>query len=695
MLCDPHYIVSDDTLPAANQFSSRICSPVCSGSDTVSYMEPAASTLPDLATSHLDSHSTVLCSHERVDDLSAPAVHDNDANKCSNIILPGYKDGAFSRGNSYEAVMFCPDLDTLGVSLRYAGERHTIGGLPTQMNLAGWEHELCYESDSALRDYLYFGIHDGFIIVDPAADIPTYDCPNYISHDSGESYTYVNGLISQELLDHKYIKTSLKPHCIHAIGTVPKADGKFRPITDCKRPVGYSINNYMSTTCETFSYKSIDDVCNIIYPGCYMATVDISSAYRSISINPSQWKYQGVRWILNGSEELLFDVRVCFGVRNAPYLFTQISNFITRCMARRGYCDMVNYLDDFLVLGDSFSSCQEAQMTLISILISLGFEIAWKKCSSPSTTTQYLGIDFDSLSMQISLPSVKMHKLHTELEFFKNRTRATKTQLQRLCGVLAHCSKVIRGGRTFSRRIIDLLSGLPDGNPRITLSSEFRLDLLWWIEFSKEFNGVACLISYNFGDGPSIHTDSSFSGYGLVSGSHWMAGYFGRSDLPAGHNLLDPLHSHWVNYDLDIMNINVLELFPVLLATRSFAHDWSNQHVVCYSDNTQVVSCVNRGTSSNVHCMSMLREIFWFSAMYNFHITCRHVRGVDNYLPDLLSRISRGSDLSVISDFPLCCSGSQRPGSGSVGCDWCGVGPEYKGHKELPVEKVHDVLCGQ
>ena len=610
------------------------------------------------------------------DESYLPAVYDNSCSSedVSYSTNQTYFCEGLPDGNNYDPTSCCPYLKTLPMSSVVATKPHTVGGVYSQMNLVSWEHELSYETDRDLHSYLYYGVRDGFIIVDPDAEIPSYDCPNYIVAGSGDAYAFVDKLINQELMEEKYIRAPVRPHCIHAIGAVAKADGKFRPITDCKRPLGSSINNYMSKTCDTFSYKSVDDVCNMLYPNCYMASVDISSAYRSISVHPSQWKYQGVRWPIDGSDELLFDVRICFGARSAPYLFTQISNFITRCMARRGYYHMVNYLDDFLVLGDSFESCQEAQLTLISILISLGFGIAWKKCSSPSTLTQYLGINFDSVSMQISLPPHKVEKLHSELAFFTGRTRATKNQLQRLCGVLAHCSKVIRGGRTFSRRIIDLLSALPDGNPRISLSEEFHLDLSWWLEFSKMFNGVACLIKYNYGQGPSIHTDSSFSGFGVVSGVHWLAGYFSSLNLPYGCAVLDPSHGHWLNYELDVMNINVLELFPVLLAAREWGHTWSDQHIVCYSDNTQVVSCVNRGTSSNVHCMSMLREIFWYSALYNFHITCRHVRGVDNYLPDLLSRIRATSDLSSIAYSGLCCSESQRPGPRGFGRDRCCVG---------------------
>ena len=607
--------------------------------------------------------------------------------------LPGYTFEGGRHGDSYSPLYLCPDLSVLSWPDRLETSPHYIGDLKSQMRLDGWQHELAYETDNTLREYLFYGVRDGFFIVDLDSDIPTYDCPNYITPSSGDSYDFVDNLISEELASSKYIKASFIPHCIHAIGAVPKTQGKYRPITDCRRPLGESINNFMSTTCDTFSYMSVDDVCDMISPGCYMATVDISAAYRSVSINPSQWKYQGVRWDLDGDEELLFDVRVCFGIKSAPFLFTQISNFVTRCMRRRGFVKIVNYLDDFLVFGDSFNSCQEAQMTLIILLGSLGFEVAWKKCSSPSTSTQYLGIIFDSISMEMSLPSSKIHKLHSELLFFENKTRATKRQLQRLCGVLAHCSKVVKGGRTFSRRIIDLLSALPDGNPRISLSNEFKLDMRWWYDYSILFNGVACLVQHNYGQGPTFCTDSSFSGYGIIMGDDWHAGYFNRNDLPCGHNMLIPAHSHWVNYYLDEMNINVLELFPILLAARLHGHEWINQHVICFSDNTQVVSCINRGTSINPCSMGMLREIFWLSATHNFHLTCRHIRGEDNFLPDLLSRIQVSNSLSRLTLFNLCCSGLAPLGSGSIGDNRIGMGSQHEVHPKFPVETLHNLLC--
>ena len=99
-------------------------------------------------------------------------------------------------------------------------------------------------------------------------------------------------------------------------------------------------------------------------------------------------------------------------------------------MARRGYTKVTNYLDDLIVIGDTFESCQWVQKELIHLLISLSFHISLKKCSSPSTNTRYLDIDINSLDMTLSLPSDKLAKLHQGLDFFRGRRRATKRQLQ-------------------------------------------------------------------------------------------------------------------------------------------------------------------------------------------------------------------------------------------------------------------------
>ena len=207
-----------------------------------------------------------------------------------------------------------------------------------------------------------------------------------------------------------------KPHCVHALGAVPKSNGSYRPITDCRRPLFKSINNYMDTTFETFSYASTDQVCDMMSPGCYLATVDIASAYRSVSINPDQWTFQGIKWSIQGQTKYLYDVRLSFGLRCAPYIFTQLSDFVVRTMHRLGYQNVISYIDDFIVVEPTRERCASSQAMLFELLGSLGFEVSWSKCAAPSTRVRYLGIDFDSVDMTLSLPDDKLNKLFHELK---------------------------------------------------------------------------------------------------------------------------------------------------------------------------------------------------------------------------------------------------------------------------------------
>lgn len=509
-----------------------------------------------------------------------------------------------------------------------------VNKLGSQLNLPGWYHELYYENDSNLHDYLMFGVSNGFLIVDKEADIPRYECSNYHSVEKGPAHNFIDNLLKSELADGKYVIADTKPHCIHALGAVPKKEtGKWRPITDCKRPIGTSVNSYMSTTFREFTYTTVDNVIELIKPGYFMSSVDIASAYRSILIHPSNWKYQGICWNIDDVSRYLYDTHLCFGARCAPYLFTQVSNFILRCLKRRGFELCTVYLDDFLLIGRTKEECMQAKSTLISILRSLGFRIAWNKCVSPSQKITYLGVTFDSKEMTVSLPPSKMDRLHHEINFFMSMNRATKRQIQQLCGILAHCSKIVKGGRTFSHRIIDLLKGWPTTQKRIRLSDSFKYDLYWWHEFSRTFNGKKLMVSYNYGHGPSFFTDSCLAGYGMWSLSDWQAGYFNTSTTPDTSSLI-PEHFHWMNIHVDdansANNINVLELVPVWLSVKRNQHLWRDLHVLCFTDNQSVLQMINKGHSSNSNCMTMLRDIFWDCAKGNIHLTARYIPSKEN-----------------------------------------------------------------
>lgn len=123
----------------------------------------------------------------------------------------------------------------------------------------------------------------------------------------------MDAIISNELENGMLSEVSSKPHCIHALGAVPKPDGGMRPITDCSRPDGVNVNRHMNSLVQTFKFKSIDNVIDGLQCGDFMAVVDIKNAYRSVPINPDHSIYQGFRWKLDPEDEEKFyvDRRLC------------------------------------------------------------------------------------------------------------------------------------------------------------------------------------------------------------------------------------------------------------------------------------------------------------------------------------------------------------------------------------------------
>ena len=462
------------------------------------------------------------------------------------------------------------------------------------------------------------GIMHGFKLVDPGAEVGPYISDNYYSATVG-SREEMDVLIQSELAQGKLSVVHVKPECVHAMGAIRKPSGKIRNITDCSRPENLSINSYMEETFSSFSYKSVDTVTSLLDQGDFMAVTDISNAYRSIMIRPCDRTRQGLSWFIDGENVWLEDNCISFGTRAAPFIFSRITDAIVRYLERNGIRS-VNYLDDFIVLGSSESECTAAQLFLHQSLRNLGFYIAYPEVVSPSTKVTYLGVVIDWVNMQLSLPQEKLDKLQKELEFFSGRRRATKKQIQRLCGILGHCSTLVKGGRTFSHRVISLLKCFTQHRRYVTLNGAFRLDLLWWKEFSAQFNGEAKIISTKAQDRVVLQTDSSDQGYGAVWGSDWCAGTW-MSDLCSTNDL----HGHLVNSISDFADahISVKEMYPILVALQRWGPKWRDKKIDCMTDNTQVLHAINKGRSVNDLSMSLLRRIFWLTVMYNCHVRDR------------------------------------------------------------------------
>ena len=521
---------------------------------------------------------------------------------------------------------------------------HYLDGCQLQLKPCAFYREAYCRPDGVdpNADFICKGISSGFDIVDNVTP-HTYHCDNYSSILDEEFKAQMDANIQYELSRDKVSIADGTPHCIHALGAVRKSSGKLRPITDCKRPLGISINNHMHTTCFEFSYTHIDEVTDALTEGAFMAVLDIKSAYRSVNVNPLHRTYQGFQWEWEGVHTHFTDNCLCFGLKCAPWIFTQLTEFVVRGMISRGFHKCFGYLDDFLVMAPSYEECERALDTLSNLLSFLGFELALEKVIRPSQSVKYLGLQIDSVLMELSLPPEKLDKLCLLVNSFvsTSKTKASKHDLDSLCGVISHASKVVRGGRTFSRRLINLAKGITSRYEVVSLPDWFKSDLHWWSNFCRLFNGKAPIIDSKCLLSCPVETDSSMSGFGGVWRNDFVVGSW-SPDAVVHADILVPDY-HWADGPQFIRgdpDINLLELWPILVSVWRWGRAWTGCKVRFKSDNTQVVTMINTGRSRSICCMAWLRELFWLCFIYDLHLTAEYISTHDNIIADYLSRIT-------------------------------------------------------
>ena len=232
------------------------------------------------------------------------------------------------------------------------------------------------------------------------------------------------------------------------------------------------------------------------------------------------------------------------------------------------------------------------------------------------TSLTFLGVLLDTLSQTMSLPEVKLVALQAVSEGFLHRHRATKRQLQSLAGRLNWACRVVYGGRTFLCRILDAMNSMQSPSAKYKLTGDFYADLTWWIKFLSVFNGRHLFLDSK----PvlDVQTDACYDAAGAYFAGDWSYFHFG-SESPV----------------LSALHINHKETLAVVLAAERWAPQWVNRHVIIHSDSQAAVAIINKGSTCNSLIMGYLRRLFWLSAIFNFRITARYIKGCTMLLPML------------------------------------------------------------
>jgi hypothetical protein len=334
-----------------------------------------------------------------------------------------------------------------------------------------------------------------------------------------------------------------------------------------------------------------------------MAKVDIKAAYRHIPIDPYDWDKLAFRWPTDNDADMYLDGYLQFGMMNACEVFNRVGRALVRMMMRRGHKCIVVYVDDFIMVCENQAMAWYVYWTLRLLLRKLGFQVNPKphKCIPPCQALEFLGIELDSVSMKARLSESKLHATLALVRPALSSSSITRRNLDKLNGKLNWVCKVVYGGRTFVRRLIDTQWSVARPHHHIRISSSVRLDLQWWLDFLPQFHGQTELIPSRPSSLFDFSTDAS-SSYGY--GAFILGGYFSLTFVQAAALFEDaPVQS---------APIHIHELYVVLIVCCLYSAALPGQHLRIYFDKTIVVSAVNTGTAkgqTGAEMMGYLREI--------------------------------------------------------------------------------------
>lgn len=357
--------------------------------------------------------------------------------------------------------------------------------------------------------------------------------------------------------------TSLPWYHTSAFGVIPKKHkpGKWRLIVDLSAPEAHSVNDAIRKDICSLSYISIDNIAQTVFhlgKESLLAKADIKEAFRIIPVHPLDRLLLAMQW----KDQLFLDKALPFGLRSAPLIFTAVADAMEWIIRQLGVLHIFHYVDDFIFAGTPNSQdCGASMATALQTFNRLGVPIEPDKCEGPATTLTILGIEIDTSLMQLQLPEEKLGRLKESVTAWRRRKCCTKRDLLSLIGTLQHAAKVVRPGRSFIRRMIDLSTVRSHMNATLRLNREFRSDLEWWYQLATVWNGVSILspIRSLAPDGLVTSDASGSWGCGAFHEQHWFQLQWDQFSAP------------W--------HITSKELLPILIASAIWGKDWAGKTI--------------------------------------------------------------------------------------------------------------------
>ena len=182
---------------------------------------------------------------------------------------------------------------------------------------------------------------------------------------------------------------------------------------------------------------------DMVRKNCYMASIDLTDAYYSVPVATVDQKYlmfqfEGIRYKY-----------VCLpnGLSLAPRIFIKLMKPVLSSLRKKEH-QVMNYLDGFFLVGDTFEECKDAAIDSCDLLIKLGFSIHPDKSQFiPIQKIDHLGFTLDSTLMTLCLTDIKQQKIKTLIGESLQSKKLKIRQIAKILGSFKAALPAIKSGR--------------------------------------------------------------------------------------------------------------------------------------------------------------------------------------------------------------------------------------------------------
>lgn len=401
-----------------------------------------------------------------------------------------------------------------------------------------------------------------------------------------------------------------KGQFISSIFLISKPNGKKRLILNLKE-----LNKFL----ETIHFKMEDrtSVARTLFPNAYMANLDLKDAYFLIKVHNSHRKY--LRFIFN--DKIFEYTCIPFGLCSAPMVFTKLLKPVLHTLRIDSFMSVV-YLDDFLLIGNTFIECVCNVKRTLHLLQKLGFVINYEKSNLiPQQFSKFLGFLYNTVDMTIGLPLEKQSEILKWINNILSKKSCTILYFSKFVGKIVAASPAIKYGKLYYKdfeRAKYLALKISSGSYKATMKiPKFILhDLLWWkSKILTANNNIVLSHKYSL----EIYTDASKSGWGAYCNNERASG-------------------QW-SYLEKSLHINNLELLASYFGLKCFIKFLRDCDVLLHIDNTTAIAYINRMGGIKFPSLNMLTKKIWkFCEDRNIFIFATYIHSKENREADYESR---------------------------------------------------------